>query len=49
MGAEQVIDNVKLQRLKLYSKLDIEKVQEDAAESCCLNNLENSEQTRTDS
>ena len=35
---------MKLQRLKLNSKLDVGKVQEDAVDSCCLNNLENSEQ-----
>ena len=44
IGAKHVINSVKLQRLKLHSKLDVEKVQEDAVDSCCLDSLENSEQ-----
>ena len=43
IGAEQVINSVKLQRLKLYSKLDVESVDGGAIDDCCLANLEDSE------
>ena len=35
---------MKLQRLKLYSKLDVENIEDDVIDDCCLENLEDSEQ-----
>ena len=43
IGAEQVINSVKLQRLKLYSKLDVEINDDWVADDCCTVDLIDSE------
>ena len=43
IGAAQVINSIKLQRLKLYAKLDIQNNEDDVKDDCCLYELHDSE------
>ena len=43
ISAEQVFNSVKLQRIKLFSKLDIETNDDDIVNDCCIFDLQDSE------
>ena len=44
ISAEQVINSLKLQRIKLFSKLDIQVENDDIVNGCCTFDLKDSEQ-----